>query len=91
MTLPGWVGVGEPRGRLGGLYAKNVTICPTQACTTPLGDKLAYSSSGAFGYMLGFFAVDFATHDLRITFGEGSFFMCFGIRGFEALSFCAFS
>ena len=41
--------------------------------------------------MLGFFAVDFATHDLRITFGEGSFFMCFGIRGFEALSFCAFS
>ena len=42
-------------------------------------------------YMLGFFAVDFATHDLRITFGEGSFFMCFGIRGFEALSFCAFS
>jgi len=56
-----------------------------------LGDKLAYSSSGAFGYMLGFFAVDFATHDLRITFGEGSFFMCFGIRGFEALSFCAFS
>ena len=35
MTLPGWVGVGESRGRLGGLYAKNVTICPTQACTTP--------------------------------------------------------
>ena len=35
MTLPGWVGVREPRGRLGGLYAKNVTICPTQACTTP--------------------------------------------------------
>ena len=35
MTLPGWVGVGEPRGRLGRLYAKNVTICPTQACTTP--------------------------------------------------------
>ena len=30
-TLPGWVGVGEPRRRLGGLYAKNVTICPTQA------------------------------------------------------------
>ena len=29
VTLPGWVGVGEPRGRLGGLYAKNVTICPT--------------------------------------------------------------
>ena len=35
VTLPGWVGVGEPRGRLGGLYAKNVTICPTLACTTP--------------------------------------------------------
>ena len=35
MTLPGWVGVREPRGRLGGRYAKNVTICPTQACTTP--------------------------------------------------------
>ena len=34
----GWVGVGEPRGRLGGLYAKNVTICPTQASTTPFGD-----------------------------------------------------
>ena len=33
MTLPGWVGVREPRGRLGGRYAKNVTICPTQACT----------------------------------------------------------
>ena len=32
--LPGWVGVREPRGRLGGRYAKNVTICPTQACTT---------------------------------------------------------
>ena len=31
MTLPGWVGVGEHRGRLGGLYAKNVTIYPTQA------------------------------------------------------------
>ena len=25
----------EPIGRLGGRYAKNVTICPTQACTTP--------------------------------------------------------
>ena len=36
MTLPGWVGVREPRGRLGGRYAKNVTICPTQACTKPL-------------------------------------------------------
>ena len=35
MTLPGWVGVREPRGRLGGRYAKNVTICPTQACTKP--------------------------------------------------------
>ena len=35
MTLPGWVGVREPRGRLRGLYAKNVTICPTQACTIP--------------------------------------------------------
>ena len=35
MTLPGWVGVREPRGRLGGRYTKNVTICPTQACTTP--------------------------------------------------------
>ena len=35
MTLPGWVGIREPRGRLGGRYAKNVTICPTQACTTP--------------------------------------------------------
>ena len=35
MTLPGWVGVREPRGRLGGLYAKNVTICPTQGCTKP--------------------------------------------------------
>ena len=32
----GWVGVREPRGRLGELYAKNVTICPTQACTTPI-------------------------------------------------------
>ena len=28
-------GVREPWGRLGGRYAKNVTICPTQACTTP--------------------------------------------------------
>ena len=36
MTLPGWVAVREPRARLGGLYvAKNVTICPTYACTTP--------------------------------------------------------
>ena len=35
VTLPDWVGVGEPRGRLGVLYAKNITICPTQACTTP--------------------------------------------------------
>ena len=35
MTLPGWVGVREPWGRLGGRYAKNVTICPTLACTTP--------------------------------------------------------
>jgi hypothetical protein len=35
VTLPGWVGVREPWGRLGGRYAKNVTICPTQACTTP--------------------------------------------------------
>ena len=26
VTLPGWVGVGEPRGRLGGLYAKNVKV-----------------------------------------------------------------
>eukprot|EP00964_Phaeocystis_antarctica_P094412 scaffold61153_cov52-Phaeocystis_antarctica.AAC.1 len=33
VTLPGWVGVREPRGRLGGLYAKNVTICPTHACS----------------------------------------------------------
>jgi hypothetical protein len=24
-----WVGVREPRGRLGGRYTKNVTICPT--------------------------------------------------------------
>ena len=29
VTLPGWLGVGEPRGCLGGLYAKNVTICST--------------------------------------------------------------
>ena len=36
MTLPGWVGFREPRGRLGGRYTKNVTICPTSACTTPL-------------------------------------------------------
>ena len=36
MTLPGWVGFREPRGRLGGRYTKNVTICPTLACTTPL-------------------------------------------------------
>ena len=38
MTLPGWVGVREPGGRLGGRYTKNVTICticPTLACTTP--------------------------------------------------------
>ena len=35
MTLPGWVGVREPWGGLGGRYAKNVTICPTQACTKP--------------------------------------------------------
>ena len=35
MTPPGRVGVREPRGRLGGLYAKNVTICPTQACNIP--------------------------------------------------------
>jgi len=35
VTLPGWVGVREPWGRLGGRYAKNVTICPTLACTTP--------------------------------------------------------
>ena len=35
MTLPGCVGAREPIGRLGGRYAKNVTICPTQACTTP--------------------------------------------------------
>ena len=35
MTLPGWVGVREPWGRLGGRYAKNVTICPTLVCTTP--------------------------------------------------------
>ena len=35
MTLPGWVGVREPWGRLGGRYAKNVTICPTLDCTTP--------------------------------------------------------
>ena len=35
------VGVGEPRGRLGGLYAKNVTICPTQACTTPTAGAVA--------------------------------------------------
>ena len=34
MTLPGWVGVREPRGRLGGRFTKNVTICPTQGCTT---------------------------------------------------------
>ena len=36
-ALPGWVAVGvrEPWGRLGGRYAKNFTICPTQACTKP--------------------------------------------------------
>ena len=39
MTLPGWVSVREPRGRLGGRYAKNVTICPTFACTTPASLK----------------------------------------------------
>jgi hypothetical protein len=35
VTLPGWVGVREPRGRLGGRYAKNVTICPTQGDCKP--------------------------------------------------------
>ena len=35
MILPGWVSVGEPRLRLGELYVKNVTICPTQACNIP--------------------------------------------------------
>ena len=40
VTLPGWVGVGEPSCRLGGLYAKNVTICPTQACTIPHAVRL---------------------------------------------------
>ena len=53
MTLPGWVGVREPRGRLGGRYAKNVTICPTQACTTPHGTRAitmpTYSMSQGLG------------------------------------------
>jgi hypothetical protein len=31
VTLPGWVGVRKPKGRLGARYAKNVTICPTLA------------------------------------------------------------
>ena len=35
MTLLGWVGFREPRGRLGGRYTKNVTIGPTLACTKP--------------------------------------------------------
>jgi hypothetical protein len=39
VTLPGWVDVREPRGRLGGRYTKNVTICPTQACTKPLRES----------------------------------------------------
>ena len=36
MTLPAWVAVREPRARLWGAVAKNVTICPTQACTKPV-------------------------------------------------------
>ena len=47
VTLPGWVGVREPRGRLGDDTRKKLpfTICPTQgqACTTPHG-----KSPGAF-------------------------------------------
>ena len=46
LTLPGWVGVREPRGRLGGRYAKNVTICPTQACTTPACSATGFSATG---------------------------------------------
>ena len=36
MTLPGWVGVREPsRVARGTTDTKNVTICPTYACTAP--------------------------------------------------------
>jgi len=51
VTLPGWVGVREPRGRLGGRYTKNVTICPTYACTKP-GGAGGGSGSGTLLYLL---------------------------------------
>ena len=35
------VGVGEPRGRLGEVYAKHVAICPTQACTGTAAERNA--------------------------------------------------
>ena len=50
------------RGRLGGRYAKNVTICPTQACITPgglaqrphLGSSTLEAAHGGFGGSPGF-------------------------------------
>jgi hypothetical protein len=41
----GTVGVREPWGRLGGRYAKNVTICPTQACTKPTTCEVSTATS----------------------------------------------
>ena len=46
MTLPSWVGVGEPRGRLGGLYAKkryNLPHIGVHHTSGPVGTALAVS------------------------------------------------
>ena len=45
MALPGWVGVREPWGPLGGRYAKNVTICPSPRRATTPGDTPGCSTT----------------------------------------------
>ena len=50
-------------------------LTPSASATTPaweFGDSVSYLLADAFGYMLGDFAVDLATCDLRMGFGEGS-------------------
>ena len=56
-------------------------VTPSASATTcawELGDIVSYLLADAFGYMLGDFAVDLATCDLRMCFGEGSLLWCFG-------------
>ena len=63
MTLPGCVGVREPRERLERLFQKNVIICPTLACTshptTPPHPPRAYKceKNSLYGYVYEIFII----------------------------------